>query len=76
VFSKELKEITLICSKQVSSSIIPTLKTTLGLHIGSYTTMEEVLNHPWCFYNKVFKVGKKNSLSYATVISITKKWPT
>jgi hypothetical protein len=72
VFSKELKEITLICSKQVSFSIIPTLKTTLG----SYTTMEEVLNHSWCFYNKVFKVGKKNFLSYATIISIAKKWPT
>jgi hypothetical protein len=31
VFSKEVKEITLICSKQVSSLDIPTVKTTLGL---------------------------------------------
>jgi hypothetical protein len=49
MFSKELEEITLTCSKQVYSSNIPTPKTTLGLHIGSCTTMEEVLDRPWCF---------------------------
>jgi hypothetical protein len=49
VFSQESKEITFTCSIQVYSSYTPTPKTTLGLHIGSCTTMEKLLDHPWCF---------------------------
>jgi hypothetical protein len=76
VFSKEVKEITLICSKQVSSLDTPTLKTTLGLRTCFCTTMEKLLDCPWCFWYKVFKVGRKNSMSYVIAILIVKEWPT
>jgi hypothetical protein len=75
VFSKEVKEITLICSKQVSSLDNPTLKTTLGLRT-LFCMMEELLDCPWCFWYKVFKVGRKNFMSYAIAILIVEKWPT
>jgi hypothetical protein len=38
--------------------------------------MEEVLDHPWCFWYKVFKVGRKNSISYVATILIIEKWAT
>jgi hypothetical protein len=38
--------------------------------------MEEILDYPWYFWYKVFKVGRRNFLSYAIAISIAKEWPT
>ncbi len=65
MFCKEAKETTLTCSKQVSSSNTPTVETTLVLRIVFCTIVEEALEHPWCFWYKVLKVGRKNFLSYA-----------
>jgi hypothetical protein len=68
---KEVKEITLTCSKQVSSLDTPIPKTTLVLRIVFCTIDEEALEHLWCFLYKVLKVGRRNFVSYATSISIT-----
>jgi hypothetical protein len=46
MFCKEVKETTLICSKQVSSLDTPTPKTTLVLCIVSSTIVEESLECP------------------------------
>jgi hypothetical protein len=70
MFCKEVKETTHTCSKQVSSSDTPIPKTTLLLRIVSCTIVEEALEHPWCFWYKVLKVGRRSYLSYAIVISI------
>jgi hypothetical protein len=70
MFCKEVKEITFTCSKQVSFSDTPIPKTTLVLRIVFCTIVEKALEHPWCFWYKVLRVGRRNFLSYAATISI------
>jgi hypothetical protein len=68
---KEINQLAMFCKEvQVSSSDTPIPKTTLLLRIVSCTIVEEALEHPWCFWYKVLKVGRRSYLSYAIVISI------
>jgi hypothetical protein len=76
-FSKEVKEITLTCSKQVFFSNSSTPKTTnQSWHRFLHNNGRNI--GPSMVFNwyKVFKVGRRNFLIYEATISISKECPT